>query len=326
MDNAKTVKRRKIIAWTAAVVIVLPFVLWCLWPVPTFGYADKLYDMAPQPLELIEGGDLFEIWFCGIVTDSPLFRIVPKKEDVSYTISDAVWLGDQQAAPGRGGTFSVKVNGKWEEPVSIAMIADEMPRGQDYCLPTRAEGGGTWILYNTITEYSGKLRFTLYFRECIRSKLVGAVSSVGDRLSATFELDMPKPSRSMFDVYAFTFAYSSWGQLFIRNNTGEDIQLWLDRDSFLLEKKEESGGYTEVMRGYHDLYSDSSESESRYIRPVTDLERTMYLYEFDFYENKPGPGDYRLTLEFNTEKDGSGDRYTLTLDLRLHELGSSLNG
>ncbi len=321
MDNVKTVKRRKIIAWTATVVIVLPFVLWCLLPVPTFGYANRLYDAAPQPLELIEGGDLFEIWFCGIVNDWPLFRVVPKKENVSYTGTTAIWAADKRIAPGVCGSVCVMVHGKWQKPEYIGNWSLESPSGQEYYIPPRSEGGGTCGLPFPIYEYSERLRITLYFRECVRSEINGTVTSRGETLSAVFEMDMPKQSRSMFDVLACDFAFSKRGELYIRNNTGEDIQLWLDRDSFLLEKQEESGGYIEVMRGYYE--SDSPESVPRYERPFTDLEHTMYWYQFELYQ-KPEPGDYRMTLGFNTEKDGSGDCYTLTLDLRFHEKGSAL--
>ncbi len=327
MDNAKRLKRRKIAAWTATVAIVLPFVLWCLLPVPTFGYADKLYDMAPQPLELIEGGDLFDISYCGISTDCPFFRVVPKRSDADYTLTSAEWRSDEQIWGSLvSGTFSERINGKWSEPEDIAVIgAFSLVRGQDFCLWRSDSGGCAFLLRLPLYEYSGKVRITLYFRECIRSELNGAVTSVGELLSAVFEMDLPKQSRSMFDVVAFDFVFSDRGTLYIRNNTGEDIKLWLDRDSFLLEKKEESGGYTEVMRGYHNsYYDDDPESEPRYTRPGGGLDATTYSYSFKFYEKTPEPGDYRLTLQFYTGEDGFGDCYTLTLKLRLHEMGSAL--
>lgn len=323
---AKTGKRKVVVAFIALFVFACGIIIYFLYPVPVFGYSNKLYDMAPQPLKLIEGGDLFDVSYCGIAADCPFFRVVPKRDDADYTLTAAEWTDDKMTGGHLiNGTVSKRINGKWSEPEELAAIgAFSMVRGQDFCLWRNDSGGCTFLLRFPLYEYSGRLRFTLYFRECVRSETSGAVTSVGELLSATFEMDMPKPSRSMFDVVSFDFVFFERGNLCIRKNTDEDISLWLDNDSFLLEKEEEAGRYREVMHGYHDPYDDySSTPEDRYTLLSDGRDSTTYSCVFRLIE-KPEPGDYRLTLKFYTNEDGSGDCYTLTLKLRFHEQGSAL--
>lgn len=158
----------------------------------------------------------------------------------------------------------------------------------------------------------GRYRVNFYFREYIREE-----DRAGDDLyTISFETEVEPASSRRFDVCSFGAGGGEHGiemlSFILRAN--EDETPYLDIDSARMERSEEStdvpiaGGYT---RSSDILY---------FFEDLRDSVGAPFVSEYLLYFDEPVPaGEYMLTMIFTEHPDGSGEQYTLTLNLRFDE-------
>lgn len=183
----------------------------------------------------------------------------------------------------------------------------------------------------------GLYRFTHYFRECVSDDSFHF--ETGEQLySVSHTLEIPEPTTKPFDVLQvmlhsqerreYEHDRKPYVRLHIRLNGGS---LYFDTARAELEVKDglrwvevaPPDGKTSAVR----LVSEDLPVYQRYIGADTDAwnspakrgEPVIISKTFDFNVDADPAADYRLTLHFSENEDGSGEQHTLTLRLRFDE-------
>lgn len=204
--------------------------------------------------------------------------------------------------------------GEWVElrnirPYKLATTGGE----PDYLvLPS----GGSHLLLPFPIHEPGTYRLTYKMRESTGSY------STGDTLySVSHTVTVPEATDSRFDILSAELD-ASGVHIAIRSNT-PGAALYLDRARGTIEKKTDGGGYTNITDT--DVGSSMSllreDDVGRYYDTAT--VPNEFGYDDLFMLRQPltlaDAGEYRLTLFFTQNPDGTGEQYTLHLNLKYGE-------
>ena len=284
-----------------------------------FGNSDKTFPAANRiSISDCSGDtDFIEATSCYFTTlygEPQLGVCFSGEHDAAVTVK--VYEDGTQTSPGVWSDDAVTMerleDGEWVDlqsirPYKLATVGGEPSY---VVLP----GGGGHLLLPFPTHESGTYRLTYKMRENTGSY------STGDTLySISHTVTIPEATGSRFDIVSVDYIDQGGVYVAIRPNM-DDAALYLDRARGTIEKKSDGGGYTDITDS--DIGSSMSllreDDVSRYYE--TSAEPRRYGYDDLFMLRQPlaleDAGEYRLTLFFAQNPDGSGERYTLRLNLK----------
>ena len=208
------------------------------------------------------------------------------------------------------------VDGEWEFYCEI-YDNSSLPLIPGYT-PFFSYAGEFWHLFTLPWYDPGEYRVTYYFRQCITRER--SHYTTGDELySVTHSFTAPEPSGSRFDVIGISF-YTGDIWVTLRANDGEAP--YIDGSRCEIERNEKGVWTSDGISAEIANYDPSkqfyrSHYDYDWMMP-DDFERYgVYVVKFDGVTREY---DYRLTLHFNENEDGSGEQYDLTLNLRFGEV------
>ena len=154
-------------------------------------------------------------------------------------------------------------------------------------------------------DVPGRYKLTLFFREYETDSL----STVGDMLDISFEVEIPEADGSRYNLYSVYTKYveeTGAGIVELLIKSGDEMtHLYLD-----IESIDALGKDAEILyvRPEQKFFRDICEWNDQYCHYGV-----IGIPEVDRAETCP------LTLHFTENPDGSGEQYTLTLNLRFDE-------
>ena len=157
----------------------------------------------------------------------------------------------------------------------------------------------------------GRYKCCLYFREAVSNENFHYETGL-ERYSISFEYEIPEASVNRFDLATLTVleggeSYGLYVEPTIRANRGKPP--YLDRAEGKLEMKTEDG-----WEDISDLLRLCPEYDKR---RFTDNDVYGSLSKDRIYTEPLEPGgEYRITLCYRENEDGTGERYELTLHLK----------
>ncbi len=326
---------------------------------PDFGGANRVFNQDPTALKMVEGSDLFDVFYRGMSSQSfpsALISIIPKHKSKTYTAGSASWEKNNMAQEGKSDVELWSNNGgEWEqicsyiappaygmienlEPdennnyIEISPVGGSLPFSKRLFPSAERERGYDTGLVFPIVCYPGKIRVTIYVRECVPDGQDGKTvlySSVGEAIPVTFEMENKRTSKP-FDVASVDLVNEKYLNRIRRFITlricpnDEDLELpYLDTAATLLERLRWFS-YVEIPLNAYDY--ETTEENRYYKQPGLfvygskndDAAYAFYMVPGINLDDLP-KGYYRLTLHFCENEDGSGEQYTLTLKLRFGE-------
>ena len=177
--------------------------------------------------------------------------------------------------------------------------------------------GGSRILLPFPIHESGTYRLTYKMRESTGDY------STGDTLySISHTVTVPEATDSRFDIVSVDYIGQGGVYVAIRPNT-DGAALYLDRARGTIEKKSDGGEYTDITDTDVGLSMNllPEDDEGRYYDTATEPRLCGYddLFMFRQFLTLKDAGEYRLTLFFTRNPDGTGEQYTLRLNLKFGE-------
>lgn len=322
-------------------------------PNPDFGYADRVFSTAYRTPASDCTGDTDLLCVEYILPDYAHFgcsrgyeiRFSSERDDLVFSYPRYV-DGKQvskDGMPAGMGLVERFEDSEWVEAGRFAYAnmyhTGSAPFGR---LMKMADGSYSAAMMDVVDGFDvfstpGLYRFTHYFRKCISDD--SAHFETGERLySVSHTLEIPGPTEKPFDVLQVMLhsqAHMEYEQnrkpyvwVHIRLNSGS---LYFDTACAELEVKD-GLSWVEVTSPNGDtsavhLASEDLPAHQRYIGADTDAwnspakrgEPVTISEMFDFNVYADPSADYRLTLHFAENEDGSGEQYTLTLNLRFDE-------
>ena len=165
----------------------------------------------------------------------------------------------------------------------------------------------------------GTYRLTYKMRESISAK--GSAYTTGDTLySISHTVTVPEATDSKFDIVSADYIDQAGVYVAIRPNI-DGATLYLDRALGTIEKKTDRGGYddlTYMSTSDTKLSLLSLDDANRFYDTSSEPRKYGYddLFMFRQFLTLEDAGEYRLTLFFTQNPDGSGEQYTLQLKLK----------
>lgn len=205
-------------------------------------------------------------------------------------------------------------NGKRTSVYSIGWVGSHYPDAVKFFV----DGGkGYQNYYVPMPALIDKSIVTLFYREGVIDEM-GNIDSVGDIKSSSFEWKSRPHTNKPFDVMEVSFFKETGNPdvLWIRKNG--DLELpYLDISTMFYERLID-GEWVRCISGYNY----HSESEARFdsgVRYNDYGEAFTDTAGYRIWAGQLSPGDYRLNAIFYENPDGTGEQYTLTLNLRFDE-------
>lgn len=286
---------------------------------PDFMYSDYLY----TPLQKFSVGsesdtDLLRVTAVsrptvnnGIVYLGVFFDM--NHPDLVFTYDELVDGLPQSDGSVKEASVECYSNGMWDMCPMHVGVGVSLP--SHYPVPSTISAGETRTVIGLDggTCRAGYYRFTIYFFELDSQGGYGSINTRGERHYVSFVAYIPDISYKPYEVSNVSISICSDEQNGflaeitpkIKSNKGT---LYLDSASVKLEKRK--GRDWEVQE---DAFcSDSVDSSDRW-RDATAIRDPIKLSVESLN------ADYRLTLHFTEHPDGTGEQYTLTLNLRFDE-------
>ncbi len=241
----------------------------------------------------------------------------------------------------------------WEEFSAINDVAAHtlMFNGKIYnaAVPADSERRAN-VKLNIPYREPGHYRVTIYARELLDdgTDRLHFCSSTGGLLSFSFEYDVPEHTNAPLEIMLVNLRRSATGELYESEEVAElEVSLrangdmrCMQKDSFLFERfNTESGSYEPVIASEKDgsYFSNCSvycpniapfERAEKHIRSrYPDVDRDELWY--GILSTVPMPqvilrgwsetDQFRLSVDFAENPDGSGERYTVTIPLYFGE-------
>lgn len=318
--------KKKILAWCAAVLMVALVSTAFLRPAdpnPDFGNVERLYTLEGSVKITDCEGDTDIIRatsyslssarnFCNVTVWFEVDRTLAR---TSVHYRDGVRVGHGEAE--RAGMIERLIDGEWVEVDSFSsgLYGAQLSMGSPgYGLISEDYPSVGFNLVGMFPE-PGLYRITHYFREDISRELHDYETGT-ELYTVTHTVEVPEPSGKPFDIYGvmlWNYAPHSdnYRQVAIHFNFGEK-DVYMDRARMTLEKR--------VGLRWVEVEDVSEDEPSVWSRAAEDdpADRRYHAYHmaciFPYIDDSAAV--YRLTLEFVENEDGSGERYTLTLDLK----------
>lgn len=209
-------------------------------------------------------------------------------------------------------------SGSWKE---FSQVASDFTLEGNYDPPRLiSEDGYEFHLEFPICT-PGRYRVTLFFREVSGTDVNGRIlyTTQDELYSVQLTIDVPEATKSMFDLYAvdvgtgkslYSERIDGFVRFALRANVGESIP-YLDIERIECAQIGENGG--DVYTYSHTPYP------TRFYRKFYDLDKTVGTYAAIGIRDVSADCEYEMTLHFTENEDGSGEQYTLTLNLRFDE-------
>lgn len=322
--------KRKIIAWTAAILIAALVSVAFLVPAdpnPDFGMVEELYHLNGVVEPITDCGGDTDV-FCAETIESNYMNLhypsvrFSGEDGKSYAFTSDHYVDGELVEEHEEASYIEKlVDGEWvwyDRMWEIA--ARQQPGGIPPYLSTSV---GYTMSFNFPYNDPGTYRMTHYFRESV-SELSYHYTTGDELYSISHTYTVPEPSDKRFDllsVAAYTYYDSADTHIphiymLIRVNEGERI--YLDRACGRIEKLVD-GNWVDITR---PEYLDDDDSRRRYHGHYREGDGSdVFETWFDYFVIDDLSADYRITLEFVENEDGSGERYTLQFRMNFSEEG-----
>ncbi len=296
-----------------------------------FGYADTVFSNTTNtPLQLSGRDDLISIEYAGAYNrDYPggYFTFRSNTNDRAYSLS-TLEVGDGRIISGTNDTDCPIVVEKkgiisyehvWKGTFNVVYSYELNGNNEPAILEANGESGEIKRPISFPIYQPGKYRITIYFRDLIKNGR-NQYSTGNELYSVSFQLTIPDALGSKFDV--LTVAPACYGLdnylhtvgVTLRSNSDE--LPYINQNRMELYKLEDG-----VSREMHDFYEPHPIAFRRDFPFVDDStgETITSVADYRVYLVNIPHGDYKLTLHFTENEDGSGEQYTLTLNLRFDE-------
>lgn len=295
---------------------------------PHFGLA---YEGVCQNITLVDGSG-FEMRYLGMRPQAHAaaeLELTQLNSDKIYTFGGASW--EENRMRGVDAPYAEVYTDVGGERVLLHTdgyddIVGSPPTARDYLLSFPRSVVTVSLPFPC---YEGVFFVTLYLREC---KVVGAdsdggiYSSVGDVIPLTFQVENPTATDKPFDVVNVAQGRTA-AVVWLRLNDDSYGMPYLDSASCVVERRV-GAGYEKIAPdeirepGEYDYRLEGRRFYAIDITTRSELALGADMAAFPVMlpdEREPVGGEYRLTLEFAENEDGTGERYTLRLRLKFPE-------
>ncbi len=284
-------------------------------PNPDFGYADRVYTAFAQPLELVEGDDVFELSYCGTSVGyiNAGFSVRPNDGSRAYTLSGGMWMNSRylSSSEDRDGYVTQQIDGEWVTIYDIGWVGS-YPKAESHLIDGAVSKVGFHVPLPALADSS---QVTLFYRDC-DVDAEGGVTTCSELHSLTFQWEPLPRSNKPFDVVELSFFPNGNPDVLWLRANGNAALPYLDQASMCYEKLTD-GKWVQCPSEYE--YSSEATRYSMGARLEYAHERLTDTAGYRVWAGSLEPGDYRLTATFTENEDGSGEQYTLTLRLRFDE-------
>lgn len=297
---------------------------------------DKVYTFAkPEPLELIgRDADLIQAEYVSTsvsMDDAAVILSIKSVDDACYTLGASVYENGIEVDHKPPFITERYENGEWRAYADGWWFVSYVGGVLGNVRPAFSSSEALSESFKLSIDEPGRYRITFYFRDYIPAseKYLHRGGSSGDGLyEASFEYEVParkllstSPRVANFSMRDYSDV-SEWAERFGTNVAQINMLItnshigygYFQRDKSRIEMLTDSGEYIpadEVQITYGEVINctDRPEPFDEYcVRPVC---TNIWGWEYG--------AEYRLSMTFTENEDGSGEQYTLTLNLRFDE-------